>query len=474
LPGRELPGEFPLTALPSLALAMVVNVSDSVQVSYGMTACMVLGAVSAAAAGRLSVRVSADYEEPLQLFIAAGANPSERKSACMGMVFHSLNEYEIEENARRAPAVRHYKESRELLEEGIARAKKSGDRLKMSDLIDELNSMQEVKDYELLLTDATPEALSRAMSRNGGRMALVSSEGAFLNILAGGYSSGGAANVDVVLKGYSGEPVRVERIGRGSEKITKASLSLCLAVQPDLLETFLSDPTLAGRGMASRFLCCLPQSRVGARTLAGIPAKQEVLDAFGHRLREILSKPEGTELTLSPEAYSVCSAWFQEIEKSLGPGGELAEVGQGWGGKLSGNTLRLAGLMQLLTLQPDTVSEKTMRGAVEIARWFRDHALRLMGGDGELSPEANEVLQWLVRRGEAKIIARLAKNALRRRKSMAKSDTVEIALEELKNAGYIQLASPPRNEAAGRPAGDMLLLHPDLLQKNKRDAEAER
>ena len=300
LPGRELPGEFPLTALPSLALAMVVNVSDSVQVSYGMTACMVLGAVSAAAAGRLSVRVSKDYEEPLQLFIAAGANPSERKSACMGMVFHSLNEYEIEENARRAPAVRHYKESRELLEEGIARAKKSGDRLKMSDLIDELNSMQEVKDYELLLTDATPEALSRAMSRNGGRMALVSSEGAFLNILAGGYSSGGAANVDVVLKGYSGEPVRVERIGRGSEKITKASLSLCLAVQPDLLETFLSDPTLAGRGMASRFLCCLPQSRVGARTLAGIPAKQEVLDAFGHRLREILSKPEGTELTLSP------------------------------------------------------------------------------------------------------------------------------------------------------------------------------
>jgi hypothetical protein len=163
LPGRELPGEFPLTALPSLALAMVVNVCDSVQVSYGMTACMVLGAVSAAAAGRLSVRVSADYEEPLQLFIAVGANPSERKSACMGMVFHSLNEYEVEENLKRAPAVKHCKESKELLEEGIARAKKSGDRMKMADLIDELNSMQEVKAFELMLTDATPEALSKSL-----------------------------------------------------------------------------------------------------------------------------------------------------------------------------------------------------------------------------------------------------------------------------------------------------------------------
>ena len=95
------------------------------------------------------------------MFIAIGANPSERKSAAMEMAFKPLYDYEKEESTRRAPAVRHCKESKEMLEEGIARAKKSGDRLKMSDLIDEVNSMQEVKDYELLLTDATPSGIFR-------------------------------------------------------------------------------------------------------------------------------------------------------------------------------------------------------------------------------------------------------------------------------------------------------------------------
>ena len=325
LPGSLAPEGVPLTGLPSLGLAETITIADSLQVDYGMAAANVLGALSAAAVGSYGLRVKADYFEPLHLFIAIGANPSDRKSACMKLIFQGLYDYEKEEVARRAPAVKHYKESKELLEEGIARAKKNGDRLKMTDLIDELNSMQEVKDYELILTDATPEALSRAMSRNDGRMALVSSEGAFLNILAGGYSSNGAANVDVVLKGYSGEPVRVERIGRGSEKIEKASLSLCLAVQPDLLESFLKDPTLAGRGMASRFLCCLPQSRVGKRTLAGIPADPIVMERFDLRLKEIRSRQGYTEQTLSPETYAAYDQWFQEIEKSLAPGGELAE-----------------------------------------------------------------------------------------------------------------------------------------------------
>ena len=39
---------------------------------------------------------------------------------------------------------------------------------------------------------------------------------------------------------------------------------------------------------------------------------------------------------------------------------------------------------------------------MELAKWFRDHAPRLMGGDGELSAEANEALAYLVRRGRVR------------------------------------------------------------------------
>ena len=40
---------------------------------------------------------------------------------------------------------------------------------------------------------------------------------------------------------------------------------------------------------------------------------------------------------------------------------------------------------------------------MELARWFRDHAPRLMGGDGELSAEAKETLLYKVRRGESPV-----------------------------------------------------------------------
>ena len=225
LPGREPPGPFPLEAMPPLANAMARTVADSVQVSFDMAACMVLGAVSAAAAGRVSVQVNGTHSEPCHLFIAVGADPSERKSACMTAVFEGLYRFEKEENERRAPLVRQSTETVKMLEEGIARARKAEDRRQLAELLEELGKTEEVKPYELILTDTTPEALSRAMARNGGRMAVVSSEGAFFNILAGSYTSSGAVNVDVVLKGYSGEPVRVERVGRPGEKIDRACLA---------------------------------------------------------------------------------------------------------------------------------------------------------------------------------------------------------------------------------------------------------
>ena len=42
-------------------------------------------------------------------------------------------------------------------------------------------------------------------------------------------------NIDVLLKGHSGDSIRVDRIGRNSESIMNPSLSVLLAVQPNVL-----------------------------------------------------------------------------------------------------------------------------------------------------------------------------------------------------------------------------------------------
>lgn len=464
---REQPGPFPIDALPSALLAMTVNAADCVQVSHGMAACLALGAVSAAVVGRFSVRVGADYTEPCQLFIAVGARPSERKSACMELLYRPLYAYEEQENIRRAPEVKKSLEIRGMLEEGIARARKTGDRGKLEAALSELEGHQDVKPFELLLSDATPEALSRALARNDGRMALVSSEGAFLSILSGAYAGRGEANVDVVLKGYSGEPVRVERIGRAGERIQRANLSMCLAVQPDILEKFLNDPTLLGRGMASRFLVCLPESLVGKRSLHGVSMDTSAALLWSRTLTNLLND-EGRELPLSQEALAVSERWFMDIESELGPGGQLCELGAGWGGKLSGNTLRIAGLLTLMTPGRARVEADCMQSAVQIARWFLSHAKSLMAGSGDLSPEAEEMLRYLVRRGEGVVAATVVKNVVRKKTVFKQTDAFEMAMAELEREGYIQLNHECLRASAGRPTGPVIHLHPDLLPKTRK------
>ena len=71
---------------------------------------------------------------------------------------------------------------------------------------------------------------------------------------------------------------------------------------------------------------------------------------------------------------------------------------------------------------------------MEPARWFRDHAPRLMGGDGELSAEANEALAYLVRRGESPMSVSLIRNMLRKQKSFRQKERLDEALMELQLA----------------------------------------
>ena len=62
-----------------------------------------------------------------------------------------------------------------------------------------------------------------------------------------------------------------------------------------------------------------------------------------------------------------------------------------------------------------------------------------------------------------KIIARLAKNALRKRKSFQQEERLDAALMGLQLAGYMRKIEPPHE--TGRPAMLKFELHPSLLVK---------
>src|SRR6185295_9379401 len=58
--------------------------------------------------------------------------------------------------------------------------------------------------------DVTPEKLGMLMADNGERLAILSDEGGFFDILTGRYSNG-IPNLDTCLQGHSCSPVKVNR-----------------------------------------------------------------------------------------------------------------------------------------------------------------------------------------------------------------------------------------------------------------------
>lgn len=82
-------------------------------------------------------------------------------------------------------------------------------------------------------------------------------------------------NIDVMLKGYSGDTIRVDRIRRESESIMNPCLSILLMTQPKVVSDALSNATFRGRGLTAQFLYCLPQTSVGTRKFQSSPVPLE-------------------------------------------------------------------------------------------------------------------------------------------------------------------------------------------------------
>jgi replicative DNA helicase len=104
----------------------------------------------------------------------------------------------------------------------------------------------------LLTDDCSPEKLASLLCEQGGRMAILSPEGDLFDMMAGRYSSNGASNLGIYLKGHSGDPHRVDRIGRPSEHIPRPTITLGLTIQPSVLRKLTDRPQF--KGMPDRIL----------------------------------------------------------------------------------------------------------------------------------------------------------------------------------------------------------------------------
>jgi hypothetical protein len=288
--------------------------------------------------------------------------------------------------------------------------------------------------------------------------------------------------ISVLLKGFSGDEVRVDRVSRVGENIPSPAISLGLALQPEVLRGLARRKGARGRGLLGRFLFSVPTTLMGNRNPAPPALHPDAKRFWAAGVKKLLSLPVMTdasgrtlprEIPLAPEAAALFTDLCAEVEDSLAQGGELASL-LDWGGKIPGAIARVAGLLHLSNLiQEDqlpsagdrvlpAIPAGTMASAIETYPYFKAHAkaaFSMMGYRSEQS--AAEYLLDVIRKKGAPIFLRQACWQWCKGRFTSASD-LDAALDVLIRHGFLR--REVRRDGPGRP-GTWYIVNPAVFQE---------
>lgn len=465
---------FPVDTLPPFLADYVAAVARSTQTPVDMAGTVAISILSTCLQGKYRIQGKLDWTEPLNTYALVIAAPSERKSAVTNMMVRPLNEYEIRYNRDHAVDVETSRMAKKVLErrqkalidEFVKGKAEQGD---IEIIAQQIADFEEVSPLQIYVDDITPEKLVSVLSANNGRAAMISTEGGIFDTLAGAYSR--VVNIDVMLKGYSGDTIRVDRIGRDSEYVVSPALTILLMAQPSVISAVLSNSTFRGRGLTARFLYCMPKSQVGGRTYHSEPVDPELGRAYEAKMMQLLEDESSNELiTLSPEADKLIASYAEELEPLLVS--QYADIAD-WCGKLIGNTLRIAGLLCRAevdrrfdfgsVLEPLVVDGKTMENAIRLSRYYLNHAQAAYSvlPDNTVSVPAEKILKVIRERKLERFDRREMMRSCRAFKTVAELQPV---LDSLEDYGYIA-RQPEKPSVTGRPPLPKYLVNPAVHEK---------
>jgi len=468
--------EFPVDALPKVIADYVVALAESTQTPVDMAASSALPVISVCIQGKYKVRAKADWYEPVNTFVLNIMEPSERKSAVENAMVRPINKYESETNTQNAAEIESSKmrgrileRRQKALEDQAAKGKDV--KAELDSIVHEITGHREKKPLRLYVDDVTTEKLTQVLSDNDGRAAILSTEGGIFDTLAGIYTKN--VNIDVILKGYSGDCIKVDRIGRCSESVMDPALTILLMAQPSVLSGLMKNDTFRGRGLTARFLYCIPTSYVGSRKYRSAPVPDEVSRAYEMQIRNMLEDEYSKEpeiITISPESDRMIEAFAVELEPKLKE--EYSDISD-WAGKLIGNTHRIAGLLCRASVfrshdfldvpEPLVIDAATMANAIRIARYFISHAkaaFSLMGADNTVK-QSKYVLNAIKNTGLAEFNKR---DIMRLCRSFKRADDLQPVLDHLVDYGYIAVKESGIYSGKGRPPAQSYIVNPCIYE----------
>lgn len=357
---------FPSDSLPAELNDFARSLAEATQTPLDLAGVLALVQSGAALAGKCEVQIRPGWIEPMNLFGVVVLPPGERKSAVFREVSAPVYDFERAEQERMAPVIAGLQSEHRQIEARLKHlegkvAKAEGDERSNLEaeairLAKELAAHIVPAEPRYICDDITPEKLASLLAEQGGRMLQAGPEGTLFEIAKGRYSDSGTANFEVYLKGHAGDPLRVDRSGRGSNHADAPALSVALAVQPDVISGLAAKGSLRHRGFLARFLYAVPSSLVGRRRVAAGPVPEAVRAKFRECMLRLWRMPDLGEdggrrrphrIVFSLEADRALRELEAWLEPRLAEGGDLHYLA-GWANKLAGACARIAGILHIV------------------------------------------------------------------------------------------------------------------------------
>jgi len=412
---KIVPPGFPLEALPLVITKYIQSVAKNRQVPVDLPAMLALGVINAAAAKKFKVYIGDTHNEPLNLYPVTALEPGSRKTDTFKDMVCPLIKEEQSLLEEKTPGIEQEKIKRELEEARLKQLKAVA--AKIEDSIERELREAEIVELNANLTaipntprllagaDSTAETVATYLYENQGRLAIIDAEGGGLfSMIAGRYAK--ESNLEVYLKGHSGDEIRVGRKGRPDEYIHEPALSIIITVQPDVIQSLAGNSSFRSRGLLGRFLYSVPNSLVGERVYKNIALNSRAQDDYIKVIQRILQYPwdkddDGYKLIIKGDALEIWAAYADEVEKAQVEGGELYGI-RDWASKLAGAVARIAGGLHLIQGHDgapwmNPISTETIAAAWAIGFYLKEHALLafdLMDANTEIS-FARSIWKWI-------------------------------------------------------------------------------
>lgn len=463
---------FPLEQLPNEIdeiKQFIRHAAIAYQVPVDMPGMLVLAAAGAACAKNFTVEMKSGWQEPTNLYVLIVLEPGNRKSAIFRLTTKSIYEFERRLREDFAPLVeqnqsklRMLKKRQEHLEKKITQSSKEDVTLRdeLTEVTRKIAEFQEIAEPTIIVDDVTSEAITTALNQNGGKLALLSSEGDLFDQIVGRYSKN--LNLNVYLKGHAGDAIKVNRMGRSSEYIESPALTIGICSQREVLRGMNKTQALRGRGLVGRFLYSIPESILGSREINPEPLPKQLkagYDAMISRLFGMTNNNDEPHILLpDTEALQLFDGFQHSIEKRLNEDdGDLSYMSD-WAGKLCGQVARIAGILHVMQWHNNAhntaISASSVRAAISLGQYLIPHA-KAAFNEMQVDPcirISKRIVRWILRKQET-IFSRRDLFRTLEGGSITKVDDLQEPLELLEKHGYIRLLPVDKSGKPGRPKG---------------------